>query len=57
MDREGLGTIFFDLIVKNMRFTRAQNVLLWVRNVQNRVGFWGSAPEPAGGAYDAPQIP
>src|SRR6218665_3927565 len=23
------------------------------RNIQNRVGFWGSAPDPAGGAYDA----
>ena len=30
---------------------------VWVWNVQNRVGFWGSAPDPAGGAYDAPQDP
>src|SRR6218665_822400 len=26
-------------------------------NVQNHVGFWGSAPDPAGGAYDAPPDP
>src|SRR6218665_97168 len=24
------------------------------QNVQYCVGFWGSAPDPAGGAYDAP---
>src|SRR6218665_672722 len=29
----------------------------WHKNVKNRVGFWGSAPDPAGGAYDAPQTP
>src|SRR6218665_86987 len=23
-------------------------------NAQNRFGFWGSAPDPTGGAYDAP---
>src|SRR6218665_531445 len=40
-----------------MRFTRAENVLHLARNVQNRVGFWGSAPDPAGGAYDASQDP
>ena len=27
-------------------------ILAW--NAQNRFGFWGSAPDPAGGAYDAP---
>src|ERR1700733_5489783 len=26
-------------------------------NAQNSVGFWGSAPDPAGGAYDAPPYP
>src|SRR6218665_1451260 len=26
-------------------------------NIQNCVGFWGSAPDPAGGAYDAPPDP
>src|SRR6218665_2832488 len=26
-------------------------------NVQNRVGFWGSAPDPGEGAYDAPPDP
>ena len=36
-----------------MRLTRAQNVLHLAWNVQNRVGFWGSVPDPAGGAYDA----
>src|SRR6218665_3209700 len=24
------------------------------RNIQNRVGFWGSAPDPAGGTSNAP---
>ena len=28
------------------------SILPW--NVQNRVGFWGSAPDPAVGAYDTP---
>src|SRR6218665_4207923 len=37
-----------------MRLTRAQNVLRLAGNVQNRVDFWGSAPDPAEGAYDAP---
>src|SRR6218665_1141232 len=37
-----------------MRLTRAQNVLRLAGNVQNRVVFWGSAPGPAEGAYDAP---
>ena len=31
------------------------SILAW--NVQNCVGFWGSAPDPAGGAYDAPPYP
>src|SRR6218665_1682272 len=37
-----------------MRLKRARNVLCLTRNVQNRVDFWGSAPDPAEGAYDAP---
>src|SRR6218665_4153679 len=37
-----------------MRLTRAQNVLRLAGNVQNRVDFWGFAPDPAEGAYDAP---
>src|SRR6218665_2568347 len=37
-----------------MRLTRAQNVLRLAGNVQNRVDFWGSAPDPPEGAYDAP---
>src|SRR6218665_1304944 len=37
-----------------MRLTRAQNVLRLAGNVQNRVDFWGGAPDPAEGAYDAP---
>src|SRR6218665_2490123 len=37
-----------------MRLTRAQNILRLAVNVQNRVDFWGSAPAPAEGAYDAP---
>src|SRR6218665_2599918 len=37
-----------------MRLRRAQNVLRLAGNVQNRVDFWGSAPDPAEGAYDAP---
>src|SRR6218665_3413742 len=37
-----------------MRLTRAQNVLRLAGNVQNRVDFWVSAPDPAEGAYDAP---
>src|SRR6218665_1280046 len=26
----------------------------WNNDVQNRFGFWGSAPDPSGGAYDPP---
>src|SRR6218665_1212604 len=37
-----------------MRLKRARNVLRLTRNVQNRVDFWGSAPDPAEGANDAP---
>src|SRR6218665_3336149 len=37
-----------------MRLTRAQNVLRLAGNVQNRVHYWGSAPDPAEAAYDAP---
>src|SRR6218665_4024308 len=37
-----------------MRLTRAQNILHLAGNVQNCVDFWGSAPDPAEGACDAP---
>src|SRR6218665_1314277 len=30
---------------------------IFAKNVQNCVGFWDSAPDPAGGAYDAPPDP
>src|SRR6218665_3800440 len=30
---------------------------IWAQNVQNCFGFWGSAPDPAGRAYDAPPVP
>ena len=28
------------------------SILAW--NAENRLGFWGSTPDPAWGAYDAP---
>jgi len=31
------------------------SIFAW--NVLNCVGFWGSAPDPAGGAYNAPPDP
>src|SRR5688572_21114163 len=30
---------------------------IWHQNAQNCVGFWGSAPDPEGGAYDASPYP
>ena len=53
----GLGILFSIWLLQNMRFTRAENVLHLAWNVQNRVGFWGSAPDPPGEAYDAPPDP
>jgi len=46
-------------LLKNMRFykNRKCSLLHLAWNVQNRVGFWSSAPDPAGGAYDAPPDP
>jgi len=49
----GLGILFSIWLLQNMRFTKAENVLHLAWNVKNRVGFWGSAPDPLG-AYDAP---
>src|SRR6218665_3217984 len=40
-----------------MTLTRVPNAFHLTRNVQNRVDFWGSAPNPAGGAYNAPPDP
>ena len=32
-------------------------IKIFALNVQNCIGFWGSAPDLAGGAYDAPPDP
>ena len=50
---------------KNLKTSRLQeyhllsitNALLSSQNVPKNVVGWGSAPDPAGGAYDAPQDP
>ena len=42
-------------LLKIVRQTRAQNALHLVSNAQNCVGFWGSAPDPDGETYLAPQ--
>src|SRR6218665_2529930 len=50
---------FFDLIVKKYEINNIPKCTsFWHEiNVQNCVGFWSSAPDPAGGAYDTPPNP
>ena len=52
-----LSIMLDTLFGENMSFTRAENELHLAWNVQNRFGFWGSTPDPAGGAYNAPSDP
>src|SRR6218665_651691 len=55
---ERVKVLFFSILLfKNMRLSRAENVLHFARNIQNRVRFWGSAPDPAGQLTTLPQTP
>src|SRR5688572_22698865 len=45
---------YIEIMGENLRQIKAQNVLHLASYAQNCVGFWGSAPDPDGGAYDAP---
>jgi len=55
----GIGIdLLFELIVTRYEINKSPKCTRFCKKiVRKRICFWGSAPDPAGGAYDAPPDP